>query len=76
MAKQYLMQKSKGAIMSGLNMGLIKDMPVILPPLEIQQQLSEKLKLIKSLKKSHRSYLEQLDSLFASLQHRAFRGEL
>lgn len=75
-AKKYLMQKEKGAIMSGLNMGLIKDMPVVLPPLEVQQKLSEKLALIEKLKKLHRAHLEQLDSLFASLQHRAFRGEL
>jgi type I restriction enzyme S subunit len=31
---------------------------------------------VKKLKTAHRAALAELDALFASLQHRAFRGEL
>jgi type I restriction enzyme S subunit len=34
------------------------------------------LEAIEHLKATHRESLTQLDALFASLQHRAFRGEL
>jgi type I restriction enzyme S subunit len=31
---------------------------------------------VETLKSAHRTSLAELDALFASLQHRAFRGEL
>jgi len=34
------------------------------------------LEAIEQLKTTHRAALTQLNALFASLQHRAFRGEL
>lgn len=75
-ARRYLEQTAKGAIMSGLNMGIIQAMPLIIPPIEIQTEFVERLGSIESLKASHRASLAHLDALFASLQDRAFRGEL
>jgi type I restriction enzyme S subunit len=34
------------------------------------------IQAIEQLKATHQELLAQLDALFASLQHRAFRGEL
>jgi len=48
----------------------------ILPPLGLQRQFTERVAVIERLKAAHRSALTGLDTLFASLQHRAFRGEL
>jgi len=53
---------AKGAVMPGLNMGIIKALKLPLPPIALQEEFNR-----------HFTYL---DSLFASLQHRAFRGEL
>ena len=75
-AKKYLEQTMKGAIMSGLNMGIIRAMPIPRPPLALQQQFAERMEAIETLKATHRQSLAKLDTLFASLQHRAFRGEL
>jgi type I restriction enzyme S subunit len=75
-ARQYLRRTAKGAIMAGLNMGIIKSMPIRVPPLRLQQDFVAKLKALAE----HRTQLEAgtqvLDKLFASLQFQAFRGGL
>jgi len=76
MARGYLDQTSKGAIMSGLNMGLIKAMPIPIPPLALQQTFATRIQAVEALKATHRAGLAELDALFASLQHRAFAGQL
>ncbi len=75
-AQKYLTQTAKGAIMSGLNMGLIKGMPVPLPPIELQREFARRVQAVEKLKTAQRASLAELDALFATLQHRAFRGEL
>lgn len=73
---KYLGTLAKGAIMDGLNMGIIKNMPIPLPPLSLQQAFARRVEAIEALKERQRASLAKLDALFASLQHRAFRGEL
>lgn len=75
-ANQYLRQTTKGAIMGGLNMGIIKRMPVLLPPLELQQTFATRVAAVERLKELHSKHLAEMDALFVSLQHRAFKGEL
>jgi type I restriction enzyme S subunit len=48
----------------------------IVPPLHLQQEFAHRAEAVEKLKASHRASLSELDALFASLQHRAFRGEL
>jgi type I restriction enzyme S subunit len=62
--------------MPGLNMALIKELRIPLPPLSLQQEFARRVEEIEQLKTTHRESLAQLDALFASLQHRTFRGEL
>ena len=76
MAKEHLRANTKGAIMAGLNMGIIKAMPVKLPPLELQTQFTSVVKSIEQQKTRLTVHLSELDTLFASLQSRAFNGEL
>ena len=47
-----------------------------LPPLPLQQIFATRIQAIESLKTIHRTALAELDALFASLQQRAFAGEL
>jgi type I restriction enzyme S subunit len=47
-----------------------------LPPLALQQTFATRIQAIEALKVTHRTALAQLDALFASLQQRAFAGEL
>lgn len=75
-ARKYLAQTAKGAIMAGLNMGIIKAMPIPVPSLALQQTFVARIQAIEALKVSYRAALAELDALFASLQQQAFNGEL
>ena len=54
----------------------VKRLACPLPPLSLQQTFATRIKAIEALKATHRAALAELDTLFASLQHRAFQGEL
>lgn len=54
----------------------LKSLPIPLPPLPLQQTFATRIAAIEALKATHRAALAQLDALFASLQQRAFAGEL
>jgi type I restriction enzyme, S subunit len=54
----------------------LKTLKCLLPPLPLQQEFARRVEAIAKLKANHRESLAKLDALFASLQHRAFRGEL
>ena len=75
-ARRYLERSAKGAIMSGLNMGIIKATPIPLPPTELQHRFAAIVKSVEGQKVKQRAHLDELDTLFASLQTRAFAGEL
>ncbi len=51
-------------------------MKVPLPPLGLQHEFARRVTAVEKLKTAQRAALAELDTLFASLQHRAFRGEL
>ena len=61
---------------SGINQSNLAQVPVMQPPLEQQKEFGSRIAAVEALKNVHLISLTQLDSLFASLQHRAFRGEL
>jgi len=46
------------------------------PPLPLQQEFARRFQATEKLRVAQRESLIALDELFASLQHRAFRGEL
>ncbi len=46
------------------------------PPLALQCDFAKRVASVENLITAHRNSLAELDALFASLQHRAFRGEL
>lgn len=49
---------------------------MFLPPLPLQKEFAQRVEAVEKLKATHLASLRQLEALFASLQHRAFRGEL
>lgn len=75
-ARQHLTQRTKGSIMDGLNMGIIKEMPLPVPQLKEQQDFVAALHQVNALSQPASESSVQLDDLFESLQSRAFTGQL
>jgi type I restriction enzyme S subunit len=71
-ARRYLEQTAKGAIMSGLNMAIIKEMPLQLPPVGIQRLLKRRLESIAGVRRAQLRSKAHLDSLKTALQQQAF----
>jgi len=59
-----------------ISMGRLRGLHVPVPPIELQRIFALKLHEVDKLKAIIQKSLADLDTLFASLQHRAFRGEL
>lgn len=62
--------------MANINAKELVSIPLMLPPMVTQEKFAEVVSASITAEKSNNNHLEQLDTLFASLQHRAFRGEL
>ena len=75
--RQHLLRAGKST--SGLNtisVSNVRETPIALPPLPLQQTFATRIASIEALKATHRRALAALDALFASLQQRAFAGTL
>lgn len=75
-ARQYLNKTAKGAIMAGLNMGLIKEMPIPIPPMDLQMDFAKFSTHVQAVKSSLKTAFEESETLLKSLSQRAFKGEL
>ncbi len=75
--KKYFLRSAKQTTgIASINMSQLREFPLLLPPLTLQQSFALRIQAIESLKATHRSALAESDALFASLQHRAFSGGL
>jgi type I restriction enzyme S subunit len=76
-AKRMLRGMCKSIIgMANINATEIQAMQIAIPPRQLQQTFATRIQAIEALKATHHAALTGLDALFASLQYRAFRGEL
>lgn len=71
-----MLQSAKSSSQANLFQQPIKNLPVFVPPLDLQRRFSAIVKSVEQQKARLRAYLSELDALFASLQARAFNGEL
>jgi len=78
MLRHEIGQRASGTSgsMKNISKEKVLSIPLGLPPLELQLDFATRIHAIEALKAKHRASLAHLDALFASLQHRAFRGEL
>ena len=74
--QRWMAKHTKGVAVRGINLGDVKLMPIILPPRPAQDKFARQANAVEKLKAAHHASHAELDALFASLQHRAFRGEL
>jgi type I restriction enzyme, S subunit len=74
--KEQLAARNRQAVKAGLNFDDVRSVRVPVPPLKLQRLFERRAARVDKLKAQQRESESVLNSLFASLQHRAFRGEL
>jgi type I restriction enzyme S subunit len=59
-----------------ISMGRLRGLRVPVPPIELQYSFARRIEAVEKLKSTHLASQIKMDSLFSTVQHRAFRGEL
>jgi len=72
----YLVGRGVGGAQPNISQGIVRSLKIPLPPLDLQNRFAAIVETVEEQKARMRSHLAELDALFASLQHRAFNGEL
>jgi type I restriction enzyme S subunit len=75
-SQNYFRAETRTVAQPTLNIKQLKETPIMLPPLEKQEEFSHIASEVEKEKTSSSAYLESLNAFFSTLQHRAFRGEL
>ena len=74
--RALLKSKSKTATMTTIDQKALSSVEVVVPPGGLQSRFAVVVESIEQQKASQRAHMAELDTLFASLQSRAFRGDL
>lgn len=75
-AKPQLLRRAAGGAQPNISQSIIRDLDLPLPPLGLQRLFAERVAGATALREKFVAGSNHLDALFASLQQRAFRGEL
>ncbi len=59
-----------------INLAILRELRIPLPPITMQEKFTSILGCLERLAASQREHLARLDEAFASLQHRAFSGQV
>ena len=73
---KYVFPLVTRSTISGISQSNLMKVKVVLPPLDLQLRFAAVVESIEQQKASQGAHLDELDTLFASLQSRAFRGDL
>lgn len=71
-----LNNNSHGGTMGILNVGIIKKLKIIVPPINEQNKFAKIVEKVEVQKQKNELVIEQMNNLFNSLSQRAFKGEL
>lgn len=74
--RDHFRRLQRGVRQKNLNLEMIRQIQIPFPSIEAQKSYVEKVETMNGLVRTHQLSSTQLNSLFASLQERAFRGEL
>jgi type I restriction enzyme S subunit len=74
--RDLVLSKQRGQVQKHLNVGSLNQAIIPLPPITLQLEFARRVTAVEKLKTAQRASLAELDALFATLQHRAFQGEL
>ncbi|OGP49244.1 MAG: hypothetical protein A2Y79_10540 [Deltaproteobacteria bacterium RBG_13_43_22] len=74
--RPLLLAQAPDAARANLNLEILRNLLIPLPPLEFQAKFVQQVSEIRDLKALQASSRRRLDDFFQSLLHRAFQGEL
>ena len=74
--QQRIQRMGKGNALKHLQITELAKFPSVVPSLDLQRRFATIVELVERQKARMRTHLAELDALFASLQSRAFNGEL
>lgn len=73
---RQLLRMNRDVVKAGLNFDDIRGVEIAIAPRSVQAEYAAKKRLIRASKLRKEKAIAESERLFASLQHRAFRGEL
>lgn len=68
--------RGRGAIMDGLNLGIIRELKIPVPPIEVQRMFNQTLGKLRTFESKVCQAEIDAEQLFNALVQRAFKGEL
>jgi len=75
--KRLFQERCKKAVgQSNISPTLLKEFPMLVPPLPLQQEFAKVVQKFERLRAQQREAQRQAEHLFQTLLHRAFRGEV
>ena len=74
--KRLINSKLNGATTKSITKTALRDLDILYPPMELQNQFAERVAMIEAQKQQAQLELAKSEELFASLLQRAFNGEL
>lgn len=75
--KAFLFNMAKSIVgMANINAKEVQRIPILIPPMELQEQYAEIVKRHEDLREIQSKSKEQLNNLFNTLMQKAFKGEL
>ncbi|MBB5935879.1 restriction endonuclease subunit S [Streptomyces zagrosensis] len=74
--QHYFVNELRSVAQPTLNIKQLAETVVMMPPPGLPEEFASRAALVRRQQKSHTAHLSLLDSLFVTLQHRAFRGEV
>lgn len=74
--KSYMNKMASSTTVPYMNKTVCNNIPIIVPPINLQNQFAERVQLIETQKKQAQEALAKSEELFQSLLQNAFKGEL
>lgn len=74
--QHWMARRTKGAAVQGINLGDLRELPLPSPPHALLRNFAARIRATEAQRAASLRTLGPVDEIFASLQYRAFRGEL
>ena len=74
--KIVIASETNGAVTQSITKGAIKDIDIMIPPIELQNKFASIVEKIETIKTKEAQKLEHLETLHKSLMDKAFKGEI